>query len=264
MKEIVILAFLASQIISTISPSSSNTFRPPGTVEIVDNFFYDATELRNADWKEYLEDLKENYGDSSVIYLSALPDTKVWRKPGLNMEPLENNYFSHPSYANYPVVGVTHKQAEDYCVWRTQAVKKMLIRLNHPAPPNFRYRLPTRTEWELVADAGYDKKEKKLIAKKLDKDGENARICNMRFSDDFTCYNAALSGPKPIRSYHPNKHGIYNLNGNIAEMVKESGIAVGGSYRNLYKNIVPTNKTLTYDGPEDWLGFRCVCEIIEE
>ena len=264
MKEIIILAFMASQIVSTISPNSSTTFRPPGTVEIVDNFFYDATELRNADWKEYIEDLKETYGVSSKNYLSALPNTKVWKKSGFNMEPYEINYFSHPSYENYPVVGITHQQAEDYCVWRTEAVKKMLTRMNHSAPHNFKYRLPTQTEWALVADAGYDKKEKKLIAKKLDKEGANAKFYNMRFDNDLNGYNPAIASPVPIRSYLPNKHGIYNLNGNIAEMVQEPGIAVGGSYRNFYKDIVPANKTLTYDVPQDWLGFRCVCEIIEE
>ena len=115
MKEIILLAFIASQVISTISPSPVAGFRPPGTVEIVDNFFYDATELRNADWKEYIDDLKLNYGESSDIYLSALPDTKVWLKSDLNMEPFEINYFSHVSYEDYPVVGITHRQAEDYC-----------------------------------------------------------------------------------------------------------------------------------------------------
>jgi len=264
MKEIILMAFLASHIMSTLSPSPTIDFRPPGTVEIVDNFFYDATEVRNADWKEYLEILKAEEGSTSPTYLSALPDTKVWRKSDLYMEPYVTSYFSHPSYADYPVVGLTHAQAGNYCKWRTQAVSKMLTRLNVSAPENFIYRLPTRIEWELVAEAGYDKKQQKLIAKKIDKFGESVKLYNMRYSEEGSDYNPSLYAPAPTRSYLPNKHGIYNLHGNIAEMVAEPGIAVGGSFRHYYNEIVPTNMSLSYEEPQDWLGFRCVCEIIEK
>ena len=34
-------------------------------------------------------------------------------------EPMTNMYFSSPSYDNYPVVGITWKQANAFCIWRT-------------------------------------------------------------------------------------------------------------------------------------------------
>lgn len=263
MKEIIVLAFLAAQLIGSFSPSATADFRPPGTVEIVDNFFYDSRELRNADWREYIEDLKEKYGEHSEQYLSALPDAQVWFKPDLHMEVYEETYFSHPSYKDYPVVGITHAQATAYCTWRTTAVEKMMARLGKEAPAKFRYRLPTQTEWELVADAGYSQKQKKQVDKQKDKQGAEARFYNMRYTETAD-YNAAQSSPCSTVTYLPNKYGIYNIYGNIAEMVADPGIAMGGSYRHFYDDIVPSNKPLTYEGAQDWLGFRCVCELITE
>ena len=263
MKEIIILAFLAAQVVGNFSPKISADFRPPGTVEIVDNFFYDKGEIRNDDWREYVEDLKETYGEQSESYLKALPDTKVWHKPGLNMEVYEETYFSHPAYNDYPVVGITHEQATAYCAWRTMAVTKMMARLNMETTTTFQYRLPTQTEWELVAAAGYNKRQMKQVLKQKDKHGGKARFYNMRYTDHEE-YNMAHSSPCATVNYLPNKYGVYNIYGNIAEMVSDPGVAMGGSYRHFYDDIVPTNKPLSYDGAQDWLGFRCVCELTSE
>jgi sulfatase modifying factor 1 len=35
-------------------------------------------------------------------------------------EPMTENYFWHPAYDEYPVVGVTWQQANAFNVWRTQ------------------------------------------------------------------------------------------------------------------------------------------------
>ena len=40
-------------------------------------------------------------------------------------EPLVEYYFRHPSYNYYPVVGVTWKQANDFCLWRTDGVNEV-------------------------------------------------------------------------------------------------------------------------------------------
>jgi gliding motility-associated lipoprotein GldJ len=42
-------------------------------------------------------------------------------------EPYVNNYFRHPAYSDYPVVGVTWEQAEAYCTWRTDRVNEQIL-----------------------------------------------------------------------------------------------------------------------------------------
>ncbi len=244
-------------------------FRPPGTVEIVENFFYDATEISNNDWREYLSFLKERNGVESDTYHNALPDTTVWLIEGVYNEPFAETYLSHPSYSDYPVVGVSQKQAMDYCTWRTGAVKTMLEANEFEGPLSFKYRLPSRTEWELIANGGFSAKQKKIIEKKKKEfKSKNivgrVAIVNMKLKPlgkEQDTFDSTFRLPAPGRSFIPNKFGVYHIHGNVAEMVQEPGIAMGGSFEHFYDEIIPTNAPVQYEGPTNWLGFRCVCEV---
>ena len=67
---------------------------------------------------------KENYKN---IYNGAIPDTLVWRnRLGYN-EAMTNNYLRHPSYADYPVVGVNWIQATEFSKWRTDRVNENIL-----------------------------------------------------------------------------------------------------------------------------------------
>ena len=99
----------------------------PKTVT-VSSFYMDETEVRNVDYLEYLYWIKRVYGQSyPEVYKKALPDTLVWRdKLGYN-EPYVESYLRHPAYRNYPVVGVSWVQANDFCVWRTDRVNERIL-----------------------------------------------------------------------------------------------------------------------------------------
>lgn len=94
----------------------------------VSSFYIDETEVTNFHWLEYLYWIDRVYGDNyPEIYYKALPDTLVWRqKLGYN-EPYTEYYLRHPSYRDYPVVGVNWLQASDYCVWRTDRVNELIL-----------------------------------------------------------------------------------------------------------------------------------------
>lgn len=94
----------------------------------VSSFYMDETEVRNVDYLEYLYWIKRVYGQSyPEVYKKALPDTLVWRdKLGYN-EPFVTQYLRHPAYQNYPVVGVSWEQANDYCIWRTDRVNERIL-----------------------------------------------------------------------------------------------------------------------------------------
>ena len=93
----------------------------------VSSFYMDETEIRNVDYKMYLWWLKRVYVDYPEVHMRALPDTLVWRSPLGYNEPYVQYYFRHPSYNNYPVVGVNWLQANDYCLWRTDRVNERIL-----------------------------------------------------------------------------------------------------------------------------------------
>mgnify|MGYP001156959254 FL=1 len=100
------------------------------TQQYVRSFFMDETEVTNGMYIEYLFWLKAMYNKNESykdVYISALPDTLVWRNPlGFN-EDMVNNYLRHPAFRNHPVVGVSWKQAERFAKWRTQRVNTLIL-----------------------------------------------------------------------------------------------------------------------------------------
>jgi len=104
------------------------------TQQHVQSFYMDETEVTNFMYLEYLDWVKkvfspddENYKD---VYNGVVPDTLVWRnRLGYN-ETMTNNYLRHPSYANYPVVGVNWIQAVDFANWRTDRVNEAVLEKN--------------------------------------------------------------------------------------------------------------------------------------
>ncbi|MBQ0116739.1 MAG: gliding motility lipoprotein GldJ [Flavobacterium sp.] len=99
------------------------------TQQYVQSFYMDETEVTNMMYGEYLYWLKQVYPTSEEryrgIYQSALPDTMVWRSKLGFTETLTNTYLRHPAYSNYPVVGVSWIQANDFSKWRTDRVNEL-------------------------------------------------------------------------------------------------------------------------------------------
>ncbi|HPD95216.1 MAG: SUMF1/EgtB/PvdO family nonheme iron enzyme [Bacteroidales bacterium] len=93
----------------------------------VTSFYMDETEVSNVDWREYIFWLKRVYKEYPQVIKNALPDTLVWRSPLQYNEPFVTDYFRHPAYNDYPVVGISWLQANDYCQWRSDRVNEMLL-----------------------------------------------------------------------------------------------------------------------------------------
>ena len=98
----------------------------------VRSFFMDEAEVTNSEYFLYVQYIKDVFPPSEDnyrnIYSSVLPDTLVCRKSLGNTDILSENYFRHPAYSDYPVVGVSWLQANEYCKWRTNIVNlKTLI-----------------------------------------------------------------------------------------------------------------------------------------
>lgn len=93
----------------------------------VASFYMDETEVSNQDYREYTHWITRVFPGDRAKLESALPDTAQWRRELAYNEPYVTNYFRHPAYAEYPVVGIDWEQAEAYCIWRTDRVNEQIL-----------------------------------------------------------------------------------------------------------------------------------------
>ena len=233
---------------------------PPGTVQITENFFADETEVSNLSWLEYEYWTKVKYGYHSPQHVETLPDTLVWRNAESFNEPYVVHYYRHTAYKNFPVVGVSYEQVLAFCKWRTECVKEFYA-LAHKKEYQIEYTLPSKTEWELISMSS----SSILQNKGRDEKGRATLNCAREKSDTLLIDNRPKHGKYPDRttpvySYWPNRFGLFNSLGNVAEMVLEKGISKGGGWRQSLEEC-RVGKDIQYSKTESWLGFRCVCKV---
>ena len=95
----------------------------------VSSFYMDKTEVANIHYREYLRWVERTFEGEEYIKVveGATPDTLVWRSELSANEPMVEYYFRHPSYNFYPVVGVSWRQASDFCLWRGDRVNELKL-----------------------------------------------------------------------------------------------------------------------------------------
>jgi formylglycine-generating enzyme required for sulfatase activity len=76
------------------------------------------------------------------------------------------------------------------------------------------------------------------------------------------CSERKAVAPVNVDAFMPNAKGLYNIQGNVAEMTATKGIAKGGSFRHYAIESFRDAKQ-HYNGPADWLGFRIAVTAVE-
>mgnify|MGYP006155940827 FL=1 len=147
--------------------------------------------------------------------INVYPDTLVWIHDysyAYN-EPYAENYFWHPAYDEYPVVGVTWGQAVAFNAWRTQIMNEWKEKEGSTYIQKFR--LPSEAEWEFAARGGRNLAPYPWGGPYIRND-QGCVLANFKpmrgdYAEDGNTYTA------PVESYSPNDYGLYNMAGNVAE-----------------------------------------------
>jgi formylglycine-generating enzyme required for sulfatase activity len=155
----------------------------------------------------------------STRIVNVYPDTVMWLRDfqyAYN-DPKMKMYFSHPGFAQYPVVGVTWEQAQAFCNWRTQ-----LYNTTHKVGGQD-YRLPTEAEWEYAARGGKQLGLYPWGGNYL-RDNNGCFLANFKpMRGSYTDDTGATT--MKVGSFAPNDYGLYDMAGNVAEWTSSAYVS---------------------------------------
>jgi formylglycine-generating enzyme required for sulfatase activity len=231
------------------------------------------TEVSNLNYREFLYDLKKN-GDLDKYKIAQI-DSALWSTKNWNNSAYENYYHMHFAYNHYPVVNITREGAELYCEWLTEKVNSLLN-----GSSKIIFRLPTHAEWLKAAKGKLELASYAWGGYRL-QNAEGSYMCNcIAFGGE--CISRDSTGnykvekvsydhigvtgdyadiTAPVKSYWPNGYGLYNVNGNVAEMIADKRIVAGGSWNDPGYD-VRNESFKNYTGAARNVGFRVVATIV--
>ncbi len=245
----------------------------PVIMDSTEAFYIASAEVSNSQYIEFLGDLKAT--GKLDEYHKNLPDTTVWRDLLAYNEPYVMYYFRHDAYMNYPVVGVSKVQAQNYAAWKTKKHKEA-----HPLS-NISFQLPTKKQWKRAARGANNYRYSNGAYLRGDANEKDRR---MRYK---FLYNFKYTGPEAVhrdeesrkysvvyvglgqleddgalittqvKSYWPNEFGVYNMCGNVAELVEDDSVAMGGSWNDPGFD-VRVESMQNANKPTSTIGFRLI------
>jgi formylglycine-generating enzyme required for sulfatase activity len=214
-------------------------FIPQGKTQIGEKtidipcFYMSECEITNAQYLEFLNDLKLK--GKSEEYNIAKVDTNQWLIfDESKISKYESTYLQR---LNYPVVNISIQGAELYCKWLSEKISNT----------NYKYeiRLPTINEWEHAARGGRIDCKYPWGPFPI-----NSKGCPLAQFKNF----GMIYGPVAVVTNFPNDYGLYNVSGNVAEMVADTNIVKGGSWNSNGNDILISSSAPYSVGPT--VGFR--------
>jgi formylglycine-generating enzyme required for sulfatase activity len=159
----------------------------------VSSFYIDRFEITNKEYRDFISDLSGENRDKH------LPDSTAWDEAASRAN--WKTYFYGSERSDYPVVAVTWSDAKEYCKWEGK-------------------RLPTEAEWEYAARAG-------RVGGVYPWAGFSPRDPQGRYLANFNPgrQGQAADGyafTAPVGSYPPNRWGLHDVAGNVAEWVQDA------------------------------------------
>lgn len=197
---------------------------PPGTIRIGD-FLVDRSEVSIIAWKEYVQHRSQQLDSNDIKKI--MPDR--WFSPWY--------YGLYPATPDFPVVGITHQQALDYCKWRSEVVSRSLGK-------KITYRLPTIAEWQKIARIASVKQERNIMQ---EKNAMRNKIAGTSIASGLA--EGMVKGDL-----------ISRLFTNVSEMTSLPGMAMGSSNENIRSLEEDLTTPVAYNQMGFYIGFRCIAE----
>ena len=222
--------------------------------------------------------------------IPVYPDSLCWIRDFAYSynEPMAKKYYSHPAYGNYPVVGVSWKQATAFCEWRTHYLNSFLESKKRTSESDFR--LPNEAQWEYAARGGRSQAPYPWGGPYL-RNKKGCLLANFKpgrgnYPEDGGLYTVRAD------AYWPNDFGLYNMAGNVAEWTSslyyegaynfqhdmnpdirwnakdndpprmKRKVTRGGSWKDVGFYLQTGTRAYEYqDTSKSYVGFRCVIDL---
>jgi formylglycine-generating enzyme len=223
--------------------------------------------------------------------VNVYPDTLVWVRDFTYSynEPMTRNYFWHPAFDDYPVIGVSWRQANAFCYWRTLFWNIYRRRAGDVNTEDFR--LPIEGEWEYAARGGHDLAPYPWGGY-YTRNAKGCLLANFKpgrgnYPEDGGLYTVKAD------AYFPNDYGLYNMAGNVAEWTSSAynansysfqhdlnpdvrydakstdpeaakrKVIRGGSWKDIAYFIQTGTRAYEFqDTTKSYVGFRCVLTFL--
>lgn len=216
--------------------------------------------------------------------VAIYPDTLSWVRDFAYSynEPFARNYFWHPAFDDYPVVGVNWKMTKAFNHWRT----KLWNTFEGNGVNTEEFRLPFESEWEYAARGGHDLAAypwgsyyvrnakgcplanfKPMRGNYGEDGGIMTVVADAYFANDYGLYNMAGNVAEWTESayYDYSYQSVHDLNPNISYNAKDTDpealkrkVVRGGSWKDIAYYL--HNGTRTYefqDSTKSYIGYRC-------
>lgn len=272
---------LLIMLYSTNWASAQKLPRPFNTVKIGTDSFMTRTEVVILDWLGFIADnnfdqtlFPDNKGLSpsaqlifddfkhggNYKYISLHPNRSTPLDIGKlsisttkafdELERNDTNYFS----LTIPITGISFTQALRFCKW-----KERLLNIKYPGL-HLTVALPSKQVYAMVITNIDSLCNQHCDSCKQYTLNSISSKCHAQIKDKiFKSQGLCLERGD---THWPNKFGLYNIQGNAAEMTSTEGIAMGGSFRHFAWQS-HSDQEQHYNEPTDWLGFRYIVTYLK-